>query len=987
MRRSASDAAASAPARRASASRRTRSWAPASPASRSRRVRSSASRASHAVMASDSSGPASSPASPPRGSSAVRAGPTAPPPAWPRARRGRGPARPRGGRPANACHAASRAPPRATGRRRAPPPRPGAARGRRGDSAARARSSAARAVATADSAAAELALGLVGLATERRGLARQALGLGPGLERRVAAPDADRERVQDRAAVAGHEQPAERQHRLQRARPRPGRDPHRTVEQRPRRARVVAPDRRPGAVRRRPRRRPPRAGAAPPACRRPAPGPRRRSARGPRAGPARRRGPPRPPGRRRRPAPARPARPRPRAAAPGSTPSSSSTRRPPTLRAARAMPRASSSASRCSSVASRPVAAASALPARRRALAGGAPLAVGRVRGQARPPRVPRPPLPPPPCGGERGPRPAPSAASSSATRVADASARASSSRGSALESRRPAGARSRPRPARAASARRTAASSSPRAAARGAERTQLRQALGERPIGVGERRLEREIGLRDGLGEPPAVGLEIRLRGRALAGDPRPVARGGLELADRARLAQAERGALGAADLVCRPPLGLELGARRHRRRDLGDLGLRRSSAASARPLSARSASRAALGVRGAGRRLVPAGVRGDDERGRQLLAGRQPRRLLLGELPQPTRLRPQLGEDVLDPGQVALGLGQLLLGLAPPPLVPPDAGDLLEQRPALLRPQRQRLVDHALADEQERVLGEVRAVEQVDEVAQPHALAIEEVVVLARPVEAPPELDDAVLDRQQRVAVVEHDRDVGHPLGRALLRARPDDVLGAPDPERSPLLAQRPAERVGEVGLARSVGPDDGADARAELDQRALGERLEPLDAQPEQPGRGGHEPSPVAASDASSPPQSSRVRVAIGRGPSAASGAPPSRARRRPLPPEHVERLGGRRRLGDPPRRALPDAERPRRRPRPRSGTASRGRARPPRPAGRRAARPVVRWVCSWSRLLGLLSVVIAWSAVSSSAASSWIQSRAASQPRSR
>ena len=48
-------------------------------------------------------------------------------------------------------------------------------------------------------------------------------------------------------------------------------------------------------------------------------------------------------------------------------------------------------------------------------------------------------------------------------------------------------------------------------------------------------------------------------------------------------------------------------------------------------------------------------------------------------------------------------------------------DAGRLLEQRPALLGPQRERLVDHALADEQERVVGEVAGVEQVDEVAQP--------------------------------------------------------------------------------------------------------------------------------------------------------------------------------------------------------------------------------------------------------------------------
>ena len=61
-----------------------------------------------------------------------------------------------------------------------------------------------------------------------------------------------------------------------------------------------------------------------------------------------------------------------------------------------------------------------------------------------------------------------------------------------------------------------------------------------------------------------------------------------------------------------------------------------------------------------------------------------------------------------------------QLLLGVTPSALVPPDAGDLVEQRAALLGSQGQRLVDHALADEQEGVVGEVRGVEQVDQVAQ---------------------------------------------------------------------------------------------------------------------------------------------------------------------------------------------------------------------------------------------------------------------------
>ena len=164
------------------------------------------------------------------------------------------------------------------------------------------------------------------------------------------------------------------------------------------------------------------------------------------------------------------------------------------------------------------------------------------------------------------------------------------------------------------------------------------------------------------------------------------------------------------------------------------------------------------------------------------------------------------------------------------PPPLVPADAGRLLEERPALLRPQRERLVDHALADEQEGVVGQVGIVEQVDEVAQPDALAVEQVLVLARPEEPPPQLDLAEVDRQQPVLVVDDERHVGHADGPPRRRAGEDDVLGPPRAQRPALLAQRPAQRVGEVALAAAVGAHDGADARSELDPVRSAKDLKP-------------------------------------------------------------------------------------------------------------------------------------------------------------
>ena len=61
--------------------------------------------------------------------------------------------------------------------------------------------------------------------------------------------------------------------------------------------------------------------------------------------------------------------------------------------------------------------------------------------------------------------------------------------------------------------------------------------------------------------------------------------------------------------------------------------------------------------------------------------------------------------------------------------------------------------------------------------------------------------QLEDLVVHGQQPIGVVEQDRDVRHPHRRPPLGPRPDDVLGLARPKRASLLAQRPAQRVGQV------------------------------------------------------------------------------------------------------------------------------------------------------------------------------------------
>ena len=316
-------------------------------------------------------------------------------------------------------------------------------------------------------------------------------------------------------------------------------------------------------------------------------------------------------------------------------------------------------------------------------------------------------------------------ARSSSRDRSPAATSRASRSvvaRRSASASRRRAVSASA---SRAAAARRSAAASSPRAWRSARSAAQLRQRLGERPFRVRERRVELGIAARHGSREEPALQLEVALGRRPLVGEARSVASDRLDLAARRAARTCSADSAGAGAVVGLASLSLGPGPRSELRRQPAGCLLGRPQRRQRLVGVARSALSRTARVRGPARGLVPAGVSREEQRGRELLAGGQPRRLLLGLGRQPPGLRPELGEDVLDPGEVRLGLGELLLGLAPAPLVAADAGDLLEQRPPLLGPERERLVDHALADEQERVVGEVGRVEQVDEVAQPDRAA----------------------------------------------------------------------------------------------------------------------------------------------------------------------------------------------------------------------------------------------------------------------
>ena len=335
---------------------------------------------------------------------------------------------------------------------------------------------------------------------------------------------------------------------------------------------------------------------------------------------------------------------------------------------------------------------------------------------------------------------------------------------------------------------------------ARGAQRPELGEGVGQLAVRLGEHPLEVEIARRDRCRQRATSGGQLGLGRGPFVEQAPPIAFQRLELRGEARVADLRRAdgglrrVMGLASLAFeRGPDG-ELAGQRRRRRLGGHERGHRPIGGVARRVAIRLGDGQPRGG------LVPARVHREQQGARELVRGGLPGRLLLGLGGQPPRLRPELAEDVLRPGQVRLGLDELFLGAASPALMAADPGDLLEQRPPLLGAQRQGLVDHALPDEQEGVVGEVRGVEQVDQVAQPDPALVEEVVVLARAVQPAAELEHLEVDRQEPVGVVEHERDVRHALRGALVRAGPDDVLRARASE-----GRGPARRAPSAGHRR--------------------------------------------------------------------------------------------------------------------------------------------------------------------------------------
>ena len=201
-----------------------------------------------------------------------------------------------------------------------------------------------------------------------------------------------------------------------------------------------------------------------------------------------------------------------------------------------------------------------------------------------------------------------------------------------------------------------------------------------------------------------------------------------------------------------------------------------------------------------------------------------------LLGVRGERAELSLDLLLDVADAHEVLLRVVELLQRLALARLVLRDTGRLLEECAALLRAAVQDVVDAVLPDDAHALVADARVGEQLVNVLDAAARAVEEHFALAAAVQAARDDDFGEIDGQRAVRVVEDKRNLGDAELFARRRAGENDVFGFCGAQVSDvLLAEHPADGVGDVALAAAVRADDGRDARVKLDDDLIGKRLE--------------------------------------------------------------------------------------------------------------------------------------------------------------
>jgi hypothetical protein len=200
------------------------------------------------------------------------------------------------------------------------------------------------------------------------------------------------------------------------------------------------------------------------------------------------------------------------------------------------------------------------------------------------------------------------------------------------------------------------------------------------------------------------------------------------------------------------------------------------------------------------------------------------------VGLLLQRLELATELRQHVLQAEDVLLDRAQLPLGALAAASMLGDAGRLLDVLAALLGPGSEDVLELVLADHGVERAADAGLGQQLLDVQEPRGASSHEVLALTRAVHGPGDLDLGQRDRDDPGAVVDDQRDLGHPEALTSRRSGEDHVghRGPPESARA-LLPEHPRDRIDQVRLARTVGTDDDGDARLELEGGAVREGFE--------------------------------------------------------------------------------------------------------------------------------------------------------------
>ena len=162
-------------------------------------------------------------------------------------------------------------------------------------------------------------------------------------------------------------------------------------------------------------------------------------------------------------------------------------------------------------------------------------------------------------------------------------------------------------------------------------------------------------------------------------------------------------------------------------------------------------------------------------------------------------------------------------------------DTCCLFDDAPTLVGPRGQNRVELSLSDNDVHLAADSGVTQQLLNVEQPHAFAVD--LVFARAVSEHPASDGdlGVVDGQQAIRVVDGENHLGPAERWAARRPGEDDIFHLAAAERlRALLSEHPRDRVDHIALAGTVGPDDGGDSGFEPERRGRGEGLESLERQ---------------------------------------------------------------------------------------------------------------------------------------------------------